>query len=114
MDTRTALALVLAFGTLGACKLGPPGRIAHDANKTAKVGQPYEYAPDKMVHTTQTPSDSFWFSPCGDDKANGFDVAREGQVTFTPKEARVYDVCVELRTAAGADDTYQFRVTATP
>ncbi len=103
------LILLLA---LGCCKLGPPGRIAHDANKTAQVGQPYSYSPDGAVHLTQTPSDSFWFATCGADSASGFEVDREGHVAFTPKEARVYKLCVELRTAAGADDTYSFEVTA--
>ncbi len=102
---------ILFFGLL-ACKLGPPGRIAHDANKTAQVNQAYSYSADGQVHLTRTPSDSFWFATCGEDSASGFNVDREGHVTFTPKEARVYKLCVEVRTAAGADDSYSFEVTA--
>lgn len=108
------LLLVAGLGALGACKLGPPGQIAHDAAATAQVGKPYSYSADGMVHVSRTPSDSFWFAPCGDDAASGFAVEREGKVTFTPKDARVYKLCVELRTSTSVNDRYEFEVTATP
>lgn len=103
---------LLVLALLAGCKLGPAGRIAHDANKDAHAGEPYSYSADGLVHVSRTPSDSFWFSPCGDDSTSGFAVDREGNVTFTPKEARVYNLCIELRTAAGVDDTYRFEVVA--
>jgi len=106
--------ILLIAGALDGCKIGPPGQIAHDAAATAQVGKPYSYAADGMVHVSRTPSDSFWFAACGDDASSGFAVEREGKVTFTPKAARVYKLCVELRTSAGADDKYEFEVTASP
>jgi hypothetical protein len=116
--TRTLFVVVavsFAVATpLSACKIGPAGRIAHDANKSAQVGKPYAYSADGMVHVSRTPSDSFWFAACGDDAKNGVTVEREGQVAFTPKEARTYRLCVEVRTAGGVDDTYEFDVTAAP
>ncbi len=110
---RVALAVVV-LALAGGCRKMPQGTITHDASPKAQVGKPYEYNALGKVRLTKVPEDSFWFIACGDDAASGFAVAREGQITFTPKEARTYHLCVSLTTVDGESDTYHFDVTAAP